>query len=80
MADHLLAGEVLPERTVYWRSGNSKAVRWKNWKLVRIHERFFELYNLDNEQYERNNLADRKPELSNELLSRLAAWEADFSR
>jgi arylsulfatase A len=78
LADHLLSGKVLPERTVYWRSGNSKAVRWKNWKLVRTHEGPFELYDLDRELNEKTNLANDRRDVWNELLSRLTSWEAGF--
>lgn len=78
LADHLLTGKAVLERTLYWRRGKSKAVRWKNWKLVRIRERPFELYDLNTDQRERNNLANERREVKDELLTRLKTWEEQF--
>jgi arylsulfatase A-like enzyme len=78
VAAHLLSREILPERTICWRSGNSRAVRWKNWKLVRIHEGPFELYDLSRDPSEKTDLATTHSSVTNELLSRLNAWEAGF--
>ena len=77
LASHLLEGQSLPERTLYWRQGDSKAVRWQDWKLVRIHERPFELYNLRDDPAEKRDLALEQPKLMKDLLSRLQTWEAE---
>lgn len=78
LSDHLLSRGILPERTVCWRAGDSNAVRWKNWKLVSIHEGPFELYDLAIDRSEKTNLAATHSDVKNELLSRLNAWEAGF--
>lgn len=77
LATHILKGDVLPERTLYWRQGNSRAVRWKDWKVVRIHERPFELYNLRHDCGEQNNLATENRDVMSELLERLRLWESE---
>jgi arylsulfatase A-like enzyme len=77
LVTHLLKGGGLAERTLYWRQGISRAVRWKDWKVVRIQERPFELYNLRHDSGEKKNLATENSEMMNELLRRLRLWEAE---
>jgi arylsulfatase A len=72
-----LKQEPLPQRTLFWRIGKSKAVRWKNWKLVRNHELPFELYDLDQSPAEqpKHNLIRSHRNIADDLLKRLAKWE-----
>ena len=80
LASHLLArSPTLPDRALFWRNGASRAVRWKQWKVVRIHERPFELYRLDDDPAERRNLAESHPEVMKDLLQRWRTWESEVS-
>jgi arylsulfatase A-like enzyme len=73
----LLKGKPLPKRTLFWRSGNQRAVRRGSWKLVKSGDRDSELYNLDADTGERHNLANRNPQLVRQLLAALGDWEVN---
>jgi arylsulfatase A-like enzyme len=79
LASHLLRQEALPERTIFWRNGASKAVRWNQWKLVRIHDRPFELYDLKDNPTElpKHNLIRDRSDIAHQLLDRLEKWEEE---
>ncbi|MCA9070397.1 MAG: sulfatase-like hydrolase/transferase, partial [Planctomycetaceae bacterium] len=82
LATHLIQGSSLPERTLFWSNGNSKAVRWKQWKLVRIHEHPFELYDLNQNVSEvpKHNLIDTRKDIRDDLMERLHLWELSVSK
>jgi len=81
----LLQGGPAPDRmTLYWHYPHYHGSTWApgasmregNWKLVEFFEDdSVELYDLDQDLGERNNLADVKPEKVRELKGRLAAWQ-----
>ena len=66
----------LPPRDIFWRYGKNKAVRSGKWKLV-VSGESAELFNLDSDFEERNNLAEQNPETVNELLEKIKSWEED---
>ena len=71
-----LSNSQTPHETLYWRSGFSKAILKKNWKLYvneRSHARF--LFNLDNDISETKDLLSQFPEKAKELQHDLEQWE-----
>jgi arylsulfatase A-like enzyme len=74
----LMDNEKLPERTMFWRHGNQRAVRRGPWKL-RIEGKNVELYDLDEDLGEKKNLADARPEMVKALGDELSVWERDVS-
>ena len=78
LATHLFERTALPKRTLFWRQGDSRAVRWKDWKLVRIHRRPWELYHLGRDLPERQDLSRSQPEIQQKLRNALADWEKGF--
>lgn len=44
------------------------------WKIVRFRDKPWELYNLDVDRGETNNLAEKKPFLLNQLIAKYEAW------
>ncbi|MEN8228293.1 MAG: sulfatase [Bacteroidota bacterium] len=68
----------LPGRDIFWRSYKNKAVRSEQWKLV-VSGESTELYNLDEDLAETNNLAVSNPEKVDMLLEKLKTWEKDVS-
>ena len=59
----------------------ASAIRWKNYKLIEWHESTLlkkenqiELYNLDIDPGEKNNLAGIKPDIAFEMRSKLNEW------
>ena len=68
-----------PHEELYWRiSHRGAAIRSGNWKLVRVPHRRVMLYDLATDISEQNNLADQEPEITSELLHKLAVWEESF--
>lgn len=75
LATHLFERTALPKRTLFWRQGDSRAVRWQDWKLVRIHQRPWELYHLGRDLSERQDLSRSQPQIQQKLRNALAGWE-----
>ena len=73
----LFDGERLPERTLFWRMGSSKAVRRGAWKLCIRGRRPPELYNLATDLGEQENLAGAQPAILVSLQEALSDWEVD---
>jgi len=76
----LLKNEALPERDLYWSFANRRAMRSGDWKLV-SHKRkngvVNELYNLENDLSEKNDLSEERPELVEEMYNKLQNWEKE---
>jgi arylsulfatase A-like enzyme len=87
----LLKQQRIPERPLYWASldngGNrSEAMRDGPWKLVVQHPKArkgsfdnekVELYRLDQDPSEKNDLASEEPDRATAMLKRLKVWYAD---
>jgi arylsulfatase A len=71
----LFRNEKLPDRTLFWKMGNEIAVRNGPWKLVKIGDQPYELYNLDQDLGEENDLVESHPEISLNLWSGYLDWE-----
>ncbi|MFG0295577.1 MAG: sulfatase-like hydrolase/transferase, partial [Maioricimonas sp. JB045] len=63
----LLEGTPLPQRTLFWRIGESHAIRRGPWKLVRHGDRPAELFHLGNDIGEQHNLAGMFPDRVEQL-------------
>lgn len=75
------------KRILYWEfhsQGGKQAVRWGNWKGVRldVHKNGFiseiELYDLERDPSEKNNIANKKPEIV-EKIKEIMVNEHEFS-
>ncbi len=85
----LLRGERPPERTLFWRFGNQKAVRKGPWKLLvnprepkrKRQERgsVLRLHHLGNDLGERKDLSADQPARVEALQAELADWEKSVS-
>lgn len=66
-------------RTLFWRYKANKqgAVRAGNWKYLKIADNEF-LFDVVNDQRERANLAQKNPEIFNQLKQQWAAWDASM--
>ena len=76
----LLNGDKLPERDLFWSFGNKDAVRSGKWKLVTIQskdETKIELFDLEKDLSEKNDLSTKETELVKELLLKLENWKKD---
>lgn len=69
-------------RTLFWHfphyyqtTNPVSAVREGNWKLIEyLEDGHLELYNLDNDIREKNNILDQSPQKGKELLEKLKIW------
>jgi arylsulfatase A len=80
LAPLLLRGETPADRTLFWRTGDFKAVRRGPWKLVIEHGDTAKLYRLDRDLGEEHDLAATETERLRELLAALAEWERGLER
>ncbi len=68
------------ERTFYWNTGRQLALRKGNWKLIHqsgsLDEGGSELYNMAEDPYEKNDLAQEKPEIVADLRRLMAEQRA----
>lgn len=72
----LSEGKKLPERDLFWRIDEAKAVRRGPWKLVVEGEQAL-LFNLEKDIGENEDLSTQRPELVKDLLAALQKWEND---
>lgn len=75
----LLEGKPLPERKLYWRMGEKRAVRAGPWKLC-VSGGLPELFDLATDLGEQHNLAEKEPKRVQALLKAWESWEADVNR
>ena len=59
---------------VCWQFGKAKAIRTGDWKLVKLGETDWELYNLKEDRTELNDLAARYPEKVEKMTKMWEAW------
>ncbi len=67
-----------PHDLLYWEHFGNRAVRCGKWKLVEDANSKkgtgWELYDMENDRTERNNLIDEEPEMAKELQAKYAVW------
>jgi len=61
---------------IFWEHEGNRAVRAGQWKIVSKFPGDWELYNIDADRSELNNLADKKPKKVRELAAKYDAWAA----
>tara|TARA_R110002111_G_scaffold258083_1_gene326849 strand:- start:88091 stop:89725 length:1635 start_codon:yes stop_codon:yes gene_type:complete len=64
--------EKTENRTLYWEHEGNQAIRQGNWKLVKQHTLDWELYNLNQDRSELNDLAKQQ---SKQVASMQEAWD-----
>jgi arylsulfatase A-like enzyme len=69
----------LPSRFIFWKIRDERAIRKGAWKLVIIGEGAAELYNLENDPGEKNDISDKHPDLVTEFLKAYDDWHSDVS-
>jgi len=82
----LLKGNKLDRKALFWHyphyggKGDSPAgaIREGNWKLIEFYEdNHIELYNLEKDISEKNNLAKQEPKIAGDLLKQLHNWRKE---
>lgn len=78
--DLLLNGAELQERDLFWSFGHRNAVRSGKWKLVKLEGKdntIVELFDLEADLSEKNDLLAEQSEISKELIQILEDWGKD---
>ena len=68
------AGKPIDREALFWEHEGNRAVRAGRWKLVAVRAKPWELYDLDADRTERNDLASRHPETIAALSARRDDW------
>lgn len=64
---------------LFWRMGANSAVRKGKWKLHRVAEGSFRLFNLEKDREENENVAEANPKVVADLKEALANWNANMT-
>jgi len=59
---------------LYWQFGKAKAVRTGNWKLVKLGDTDWELYDLEKDRTELYNLASQHPQKVKQMIEMWDDW------
>lgn len=69
-----------PHETLYWKKEARGAIRHNDYKLIRFPDRPAELYNIEEDISEVNDLASKYPEKVKKLYKMLFDWELTLER
>jgi len=76
LSDHLGGRrEDAPHEVLFWRRAVAAAVRHGPWKLIRVEGLSTQLFHLEQDPGERDDIAAEHPEIAADLLARLERWE-----
>ncbi len=67
-----------PHEALFWRKEKMAAVRTARYKLIRLDDYGYRLYNLQDDLGEINDLSESNPELLMKLISSLEMWEQEL--
>ena len=70
----ILEGKTRTRGPIFWEHEGNRAVRVNQWKLVARHHRAWELYDVEKDRTEMNNLASAQPDRVKEMIALYDAW------
>jgi arylsulfatase len=65
---------LIRDEPIFFEHEGNRAVRAGKWKLVLKHRGPWELYDMESDRTERQNLIDEEPELARNLIAKWEAW------
>jgi arylsulfatase A-like enzyme len=75
----LFENKTLPSRTLYWQYGDLQAVRQGKWKWIREGAADPQLFNLENDLAEQNDVTQNNPGIAGNLEALYNTWYAEVS-
>lgn len=69
----------VPHKQLFWRYDQTVSMRYKNYKLIRLKDYDYRLYNLDSDLKERIDVSESRPKLARRLLKKIERWETSLS-
>ena len=79
-----------PHEFLYWRFWHVSAVRYKNWKLLKVADNPLQedrkllqplaLFDLQTDPFETENVAEKNPQIMDKLYEKLLEWESTLSQ
>ena len=75
----IIEAKPLKERSFFWKIGDERAVRKGKWKLCLLGSNPPELYDLSADIGEKNNIAQKHPQLVQQLMQEYDDWQADVT-
>ena len=70
----VFSGRSIAERSLFWEHEGNCAVREGKWKLVSRFPDYWELYDMEKDRTERNDIADQNPDQVRKMAADYAAW------
>ena len=70
----LKGAELNTDRAIFWEHEGNRAVRKGKWKLVATREGNWELYDIEADRTEMNDLVQTHPDIAAELTATYDAW------
>jgi len=67
-----------PHQTLFWRKEKMAAIRDGDYKLIRLDDYGYRLYNLAEDLGEIHDLVQSEPEMIKKLITSLEAWESEL--
>ena len=61
-------------QALYWEHGRNRAVRMGKWKLVALRGKPWELYDMEADRTEMNNVASEEPQLVQQMAAMYDRW------
>ena len=80
LAALLFAGAPLAERSLFWKMREERAMRRDDWKLVQLGAAAPELYDLQADIGEQNDLAAEEPQRVSSMSAEMTAWEETVAK
>lgn len=68
------SSEAIHVEPIYWEHEGNAAMRWGKWKLVREYQKPWELYDVEADRTEMNDLSAEQPERRDEMIRMWTAW------